>query len=100
MALLTGKELAKELGVHVNTVMRNFREKRIPGERMDRLVRFDLKEVRKAMQANARVPRKGTPAVGGRAGRRQPTARPGAKPKSPRVGNTGALIAESIRRTN
>jgi excisionase family DNA binding protein len=75
MALLTGKELADELGVYVNTVMRNFREKRIPGERMDRLVRFDLKAVRKAMQENAHAPRKRTQAVEGRAGRRQPNAR-------------------------
>jgi len=54
MALLTMHELAAELGVHPNTVWTDYKRGGIPGERIGRLLRFDLQQVRKVMRRRAR----------------------------------------------
>lgn len=48
--LLTAKELAKALDVHITTIRRAYRNKRIPYERFYKLYFFDLEKVRSAMQ--------------------------------------------------
>ena len=50
--LLTAKELAKALDVHITTIRRAYRSKRIPYERLYKLYFFDLEKVRSAMQRN------------------------------------------------
>lgn len=47
--LLTAKELAKALDVHITTIRRAYRSKRIPYERLCKLYFFDLEKVRTAM---------------------------------------------------
>jgi excisionase family DNA binding protein len=48
--LLTAKELAKKLDVHIDTIRRAYRKGEIPYERLCRLYFFDLKKVRDAMR--------------------------------------------------
>lgn len=80
--LLTAKELAKKLDVHIDTIRRAYRKGEIPYERLCRLYFFDLKKVRDAMREKG-LDLSGWPVrgvgtgykAGGRAGRRQPTAR-------------------------
>ena len=47
--LLTAKELATALDVHITTIRRAYRSKRIPYERLCKLYFFDLEKVRTAM---------------------------------------------------
>ena len=42
------KELAEAYGVSVDSVYRAYRNGRIPGHQMERMIRFDLEEVRRA----------------------------------------------------
>ena len=91
--LLTAKELATALDVHITTIRRAYRSKRIPYERLCKLYFFDLEKVRTAMRRDGldltgRTSRSGTAA---RDRRRQPAARPA---QTPPVGKTGACIAE------
>ena len=51
--LLTAKELAKALDVHITTIRRAYRSKRIPYERLCKLYFFDLEKVRVAMSRMA-----------------------------------------------
>ena len=48
--LLTAKELATALDVHITTIRRAYRSKRIPYERLCKLYFFDLEKVRSAMR--------------------------------------------------
>jgi AcrR family transcriptional regulator len=48
--LLTAKELASALDVHITTIRRAYRSKRIPYERLCKLYFFDLEKVRSAMR--------------------------------------------------
>ena len=50
--LLTAKELANALDVHITTIRRAYRSKRIPYERFYKLYFFDLEKVRIAMRLN------------------------------------------------
>ena len=91
--LLTGKQLAMTLNVHITTIRRACRNEDIPYERLGKLYFFDLDRVRQAMQRNGGDVLKGGDglrATGG-ASRRRPQ-RP-----SPRLGKTGAPIAQKPR---
>ena len=92
--LLTAKELAQEFDVHITTIRRAYRTRRIPYERLCKMYLFDLQKVRRAMRLNG-LPLEGTEhglrATGGDSRRR-------AQPNSPRLGKTGASIAQTPRR--
>ena len=92
--LLTLKQIAMKFGVHVTTIRRACRNQHIPYERLGKLYFFDLARVRAAMRKNgADVLRGGggLRATGGASRRR-------AQPTSPRLGKTGASIAQKPRR--
>ena len=92
--LLTAKELAEKFDVHITTIRRAYRMGRIPYERFCKMYLFDLQKVRRAMRLNG-LPLEGTEdglrATGGDSGRR-------AQPPRPRLGKTGASIAQTPRR--
>ena len=91
--LLTAKELAQEFDVHISTVRRAYRTGRIPYERLCQMYLFDLEKVRHAMRLNGFTlagTEDGLRATGGDSGRR-------AQPTSPRLGKTGASIAQKPR---
>ena len=92
--LLTAKELAQEFDVHVSTVRRAYRTGRIPYERLCKMYLFDLEKVRHAMRLNGFTlvgTEGGLRATGGDSGRRAQRTRP-------RLGKTGASIAQTSRR--
>ncbi len=91
--LLTAKELAQELDVHISTVRRAYRTGRIPYERLCKMYLFDLEKVRQAMRLNGfslAGAEDGLRATGGESRRR-------AQPIRPRLGKTGASIAQAPR---
>ena len=91
--LLTAKELAEKFDVHVTTIRRAYRTGRIPYERFCKMYLFDLQKVRRAMRLNGLTlveTEDGLRATGGDSGRR-------AQPTSPRLGKTGASIAQTPR---
>jgi hypothetical protein len=95
---LTIDELALELQVSVKSIRRAYRKGQIPVERICRFVRFDLERVKRAMQGNGQGP---TPFVSGEQGQRSATggaSRRRAQRTSPRLGKTGASIAQTSRR--
>lgn len=53
--LLSVKELAEELGISVDSVYRAYRSGEIPGAQIARTIRFDLQQVRQAMEARAKA---------------------------------------------
>src|SRR6266849_2616296 len=74
--LLTAKELATVLDVHITTIRRAYRSKRIPYERLCKLYFFDLEKVRSAIRRDRldlTVPKEGATAARDR--RRLPSAR-------------------------
>jgi len=92
--LLTAKELAEKLDVHITTIRRAYRTERIPYERLCKMYFFDLEKVRHAMRLNGLTlvgTEDGLRATGGESRRR-------AQPTSPRLGKTGASIATKPRR--
>src|SRR5579883_2079819 len=93
MSLMSGKELADELGVNAMTVWRAYRKGQIPGERIGRITRFDLESVRKAMRSRAANGRTAAESGGARIG----GSRPRQPAPRPRSGNTGAPITPSRR---
>ena len=95
---LTADELAAALKVRVKSIRRAYRKGEIPVERFCRFVRFDLEMVKEAMQGNGQgqssfsTRKQGQrSATGGHRRRR-------AQRTSPRLGKTGASIAQSPRR--
>ncbi|MBA5872191.1 MAG: helix-turn-helix domain-containing protein [Nitrospira sp. CR2.1] len=95
---VTIDELALELQVSVKSIRRAYRKGEIPVERIGRFVRFDLERVKAAMQGNGQGQTPFHPqeqglrsATGGASGRR-------AQRPSPRLGKTGASIAQTPRR--
>ena len=92
--LLTGKQLAMKLNVHITTIRRACRNEHIPYERLGKLYFFDLARVRQAMRKNGVDLLRsggGLRATGGE-------SRRCAQPTSPRLGKTGASIAQKPRR--
>ena len=91
--LITTKELAGKLKVHVTTIRRAYRTGRIPSERLGKIYFFDLDKVREAMRLNGL-------ALSGMADGLRATAgdsRRRAQPTRPRLGKTGASIAQKPR---
>lgn len=95
---ITADQLAAKLGVSVKSIRRAYRKGEIPVDRFCRFVRFDLERVKEALQANGHWPsfleakREGGPrsAQGGASRRRAQRPRP-------RLGKTGASIAQKPR---
>ncbi len=96
--LLLIEQLADILQISVKSIRRAYRKGQIPVERICRFVRFDLDRVKAAMQGNGQG-RSPFPsreqgqrsATDGDSGRR-------AQRTSPRLGKTGASIAQTPRR--
>ena len=53
--LLSVKELAEELGISTDSVYRAYRTGEIPGAQIARTIRFDLGQVRRAMEERAKA---------------------------------------------
>lgn len=94
---LTVDELASALKVSVKSIRRAYRKGQIPVERICRFVRFDLERVKEAMQGNGQgqfpfsTEKQGQrSATGGKSRRRAQLTRP-------RLGKTGASIAQKPR---
>ncbi len=96
---LTVDELAAVLKVSPKSIRRAYRKGEIPVDRFCRFVRFDLERVKEALQAKGHgsslfLPQKKVgqrSATGGGSRRR-------AQRTSPRLGKTGASIAQTSRR--
>ena len=95
---LTVDELAAVLKVSPKSIRRAYRKGEIPVDRFCRFVRFDLERVREALQAKGHrssllLPqkKKGQRSATGGASRRR------AQRTSPRLGKTGASIAQKPR---
>lgn len=94
---LTIDELAAELGVSVKSIRRAYRKGQIPVERICRFVRFDLDRVKAAMQANGQGQ---SPSSSQEPGQRSATggaSRRRAQRTRPRLGKTGASVAQKPR---
>ena len=96
---ITADQLAAKLGVSVKSIRRAYRKGEIPVDRFCRFVRFDLERVKEALQAKGRWPsfegstrKEGQRSATGGASRRR------AQRPSPRLGKTGASIAQTPRR--
>ena len=95
---ITADQLASRLGVSVKSIRRAYWKGEIPVDRFCRFVRFDLERVKEALQAKGHWPtlveaerKKGRrSATGGKSRRR-------AQPTRPRLGKTGASIAQKPR---
>jgi len=92
--LLTGKQLAMKLNVHITTIRRACRNEDIPYERLGKLYFFDLDRVREAMQRNGGDVLKGGDGLRATGGENRRLA----QPTRPRLGKTGASIAQTSRR--
>ena len=95
--LLTIDQLAAILQSSVKSIRRAYRKGEIPVERICRFVRFDLERVKEAMQGNGQgqspftTEKQGQRSATGGASRRR------AQRPSPRLGKTGASIAQKPR---
>jgi excisionase family DNA binding protein len=95
---LTVDELAAVLKVSPKSIRRAYRKGEIPVDRFCRFVRFDLERVKEALQAKGHgsslvVPQKKS----GTAQRDRRRSRRRAQRTSPRLGKTGASIAQKPR---
>ena len=96
---LTVDELAAVLKVSPKSIRRAYRKGEIPVDRFCRFVRFDLERVKEALKANGHsltgvvsTKKEGQRSATGGASRRR-SQRP-----RPRLGKTGASIAQTPRR--
>ena len=96
---LTVDELAAVLKVSPKSIRRAYRKGEIPVDRFCRFVRFDLERVKEALQAKGHGPsfvrakkKRGPRSAQGGASRRR------AQRTRPRLGKTGASIAQKPRR--
>jgi len=95
---LTVDELAAVLKVNPKSIRRAYRKGEIPVDRFCRFVRFDLERVKEALEAKGHrsslvvsQKKKGQRSATGGASRRR------AQRTSPRLGKTGASIAQKPR---
>ncbi len=95
---LTVDELASALKVSVKSIRRAYRKGQIPVERICRFVRFDLERVKAAMQGNGQGQSPFSTRDQGRRSATGGASRRRAQRTSPRLGKTGASIAQSPRR--
>jgi len=51
--LLSVKELAQELGISTDSVYRAYRKKEVPAAQINRMIRFNLEKVHRAMEKKA-----------------------------------------------
>ena len=96
---ITADQLAAKLGVSVKSIRRAYRKGEIPVDRFCRFVRFDLERVKEARQAKGHWP--SAVATERKRGQRSATggdSRRRAQRPSPRLGKTGASIAQAPRR--
>ncbi len=96
---ISADQLAAKLGVSVKSIRRAYRKGEIPVDRFCRFVRFDLERVKEALQAKGRwlshveaERKRGQRSAQGGASRRR------AQQTRPRLGKTGASIAQAPRR--
>ena len=96
---ITADQLAVRLGVSVKSIRRAYRKGEIPVDRFCRFVRFNLERVKEALEAKGHrsslvvsQKKKGQRSATGGASRRR------AQRTSPRLGKTGASIAQTPRR--
>ena len=97
---ITADQLAAKLGVSVKSIRRAYRKGEIPVERFCRFVRFDLQQVREALKAKGH--RAFFPDAKKQVGQRSATggdSRRRAQRTRPRLGKTGASIAQKPRGT-
>ncbi len=96
-AWLTVDELAAELKVSVKSIRRAYRRGQIPVERICRFVRFDLERVKAAMQGNGQGQFPFSTRMQGQRSATGGDSRRRAQRTSPRLGKTGASIAQKPR---
>ena len=96
---INAEQLAAKLGVSVKSIRRAYWKGEIPVDRFCRFVRFDLERVKEALRAKGHWPshveaqrKKGQRSAQGGASRRR------AQQPRPRLGKTGASIAQAPRR--
>ena len=95
---LTADELAAVLKVSVKSIRRAYRKGEIPVERFCRFVRFDLERVKEAMQGNGHGQSPFSTRTQGQRSATGGASRRRAQRPSPRLGKTGASIAQTPRR--
>jgi len=95
---INAEQLAAKLGVSVKSIRRAYWKGEIPVDRFCRFVRFDLERVKEALRAKGHWPshveaqrKKGQRSAQGGASRRR------AQRPRPRLGKTGASIAQKPR---
>ena len=84
--LLSVKELAQELGISTDSVYRAYRKKEIPAAQINRMIRFDLEKVKRAMEQKANAMPNKSMVRAARARRPGPAARPQKRPRSVKRG--------------
>ena len=94
---LTVDELASALKVSVKSIRRAYRKGQIPVERICRFVRFDLERVKEAMQGNGQGQSPFTTRTSGQRSATGGASRRRAQRTRPRLGKTGASIAQKPR---
>jgi excisionase family DNA binding protein len=95
--LLSVKELAQELGISTDSVYRAYRKKEIPAEQINRMIRFNLEKVHRAMEKKANaMPNSQRSQQGATAGQ----GRRRAQQKSPRSVKRGRKFQGSSRRVS
>ena len=83
--LLSVKELAEELGISEDSVYRAYRTRETPGAQIARTIRFDLRQVRRAMEERAKAMPNSQCTK---------SATGGAHSKKPPLGKTEAFMAD------
>ena len=95
---ITADQLASRLGVSVKSIRRAYRKGQIPVERICRFVRFDLDRVKAAMQGNGQGQSPFASREQGQRSAQGGASRRRAQRPRPRLGKTGASIAQAPRR--